>query len=414
MTSSAPDFADPEFYSDPYPVYRLLREESPVLRVADAEGGGSSETVYSSGISWWITRYDDARSVLKDFKTYSHDFKLALTEQELGHLPPPPPLMAALGANLTGVEPPIHTKLRSLVSTAFAKKTVASMGNLVEQISQGLIDDFRERGETDLMEAFAYPLPITVITGILGLPLSDQKLLRKMVETKPPRNQEEAAQVMKELGEAKEYIDEHLERRRRNPTDDLMTAMMNAEVDGERLGEIELFSMIMMVVVAGFETTVNLIGNGMLALFDHPEQLSLLKSEPGLGESAVEEMLRYDSPLEHSLTRWATKDVVLRGQNLKRGDRIFVVLAAANRDPERFENPDIFDIRRNDRHHVSFGHGIHYCLGAPLARVEGPIAINGLLRELPGLRLAVPRDELRFRPNLPFRGLESLPVAWDL
>lgn len=411
MSISPDRLHSPEFLADPYSIYGELRRDAPVFRVEDPPEG-TPGTVYSTGTSWWITRYDDAKAVLKDYKRFVHDFRLAMTPEELEALPPTPPLMAALSANLTGLEPPEHTQLRGLVSQAFARKKVEQMGRLVQGLADDLLAEVETRGEMDLMEDFAYPLPIRVISGMLGVPFEDAPLLRKWAEIKPPSNAAEAEEVMAGLREAKAYVDRQLELRHENPSDDLITGLMEAEIEGERLEEIQLFSMIMMIIVAGFETTVNLIGNGMLALFDNPNQLAKLRARPELAENAVEEMLRFDTPLEHSLTRWVSENTEFRGQQLKRGDRVVVIHASANRDPEKFEDPDRFDIEREELQHISFGYGIHFCLGAPLARVEGPIAFRTLLERLPELELATSRSKVRYRDNLPFRGLQSLPVRW--
>jgi len=413
VPSRSYDFDSPDFTANPYTTYAAMRRDDPIYRHEVNAPSGGPETVYSTGVSWYITRYEDAKVVLKDFNSFVHDFRLALSQEEQAKIPPAPPLMAALGANLTGVEPPQHTKLRGLVSQAFARKQVQEMADLVQQITDDLIAGVESRGEMELMEDFAYPLPIRVITGMLGLPFEDAHRLRQWTEVRPPESEKDIPAVMASLEGAKAYIDGHLERRRSQPTEDLITALLNAEVEGEKLEEIQLFSMIMMLVVAGFETTVNLLGNGLLALLDHPAEMEKLRSNPSLAAAAVEEVLRFDSPLEHALVRWVAKDIEFRGQQLERGDRIVVVQASANHDPEKFADPERFDIGRKNPPHFSFGHGIHYCLGAPLARVEAPIAFNSLLAKLPGLRLAVPREQVKYRPNLPFRGLASLPVRWD-
>ena len=412
MTARTFDFQSPEFLSNPYPTYAEMREVAPVYGHRE-QGPPIPGTVYSTGVSWYITRYDDCKAVLRDNQGFVKDFRLAVPPEVLASLPPMPPLMASLGANLTGTEPPEHTKLRALVSKAFSPRRVAEMEGSIQGTVDRLIDAVEPAGNMEVMKDFAFPLPIEVITGMMGLPMDDAPLLKSWAEIKPPANEEQAQQVMGSLMAAKAYVEQQIEARRKEPKDDLIMALMDAEVDGERLQEIQLFSMIMMFVAAGFETTVNLIGNGLLALLRHPEQLDALRQDPGLAGSAVEEMLRFDSPLEHALIRWVSRDTELRGQHLAQGDRIVVVQAAANRDPDRFPDPDRFDIRRTDNQHLSFGHGAHYCLGAALARLEAPLALSSLLARLPGLRLAVPSEELRWKPmQLPFRGLESLPVQW--
>jgi cytochrome P450 len=291
---------------------------------------------------------------------------------------------------------------------------IAGLRPRIHQIADDLLDGVTAQGKMDLVEDFAFPLPITVIAEMLGVPSADRDRFRvwsnAAVQGSPAVQPD--PEVTAKLLEFAGYLRELRTAKLRRPGDDLVSALVQAEAEGDALSESELLSMLFLLIVAGHETTVNLIGNGMLALFEHPEQLARLRAEPALIKPAIEEMLRYYGPVEMSLTRYAREDVELGGQTIRRGEQVTVLLAATDRDPALVADPDRFEVGREPTRHLAFGTGIHACLGAPLARLEGQIAFTTLLRELPELRLAVPREELTWADSALLRGLSRLPVAF--
>jgi cytochrome P450 len=270
------------------------------------------------------------------------------------------------------------------------------------------------RRAMELVDDFAFPLPITVIAELLGIPVEDRNSFRRWSAAlvTPALTPEDMEAFTTMVGEFVAYLHDLFERRRSTPGDDLVSALLRVEEGGDMLSEQELSSMVALLIIAGHETTVGLIGNAVLGLLQHPEQRAALSRDPSRITRAVEELLRYDSPVERTLARWATADVELGGQTIKKGDAMVAVIGSANRDPSRFERPDTLDVDREDVKHLAFGRGSHYCLGAPLARLEAEIALTTLLRRLPGLRLAMSTDELYWRPVPLFRSLAELRVAW--
>lgn len=371
---------------------------------------------------WYVTRHDDVHAALRSphlVKSYRN----ALTPAEIEAAPPTPPFFQLLLENMLNLDPPDHRRLRTLVSKAFTPATAEQLRGRIESLADELLDDVHPRGEADLIATFAFPLPIIVICEMLGVPPEDRDRLREWSAAlihgaDIDLDQERLDHISVAVSEFETYARDLFAKRRATPGPDLVTALLQAEEQEDRLSDQELVSMLLLLLVAGHETTVNLIGNGMLALLDHPKTMLDLRADPERTPAAVEEMLRYDGPAETSSRRWVAQDFELGGQALRRGDMVLVVLASANRDGQAFREPDRFDPDRfaegNDdgERHLAFGHGIHYCLGAPLARIEGQIAIAALLRRLPDLRLAVPRDALRWRLGSLMRGLEALPVTW--
>jgi cytochrome P450 len=309
-----------------------------------------------------------------------------------------------------------HRRLRRLVTKAFTPRMVEQLRPRIQEIADALIDRVEDRGEMDLVEEFAFALPITVIAELLGVPVSDRDRFRTWSDAMvtPAFSPEELARFAELANEFIAYLRELFDRRRGEPGTDLISALLRAEDGGDTLSEQELFSMVVLLITAGHETTVGLIGNAMLALLQHPDQLAVLERDLARVPAVIEEVLRYDGPVERTLNRWVAADVTLGGQSLKRGDAVIVILGAADRDGERFAEPDRFDIARDtEAKHLAFGRGSHYCLGAPLARLEGEIALTTLLRRLSGLSLAVPAGDLTWRPVPLFRSLASLPVVRD-
>jgi cytochrome P450 PksS len=311
-------------------------------------------------------------------------------------------------------DPPNHTRLRALVQSAFSPRLVDSLRPRIEALADRLIDRVQAAGQMDLIADFAFPLPIGIIGALLGMPEHDQGRLREwsMAMVEADRSPAGLQRLVPSMLAFSDYVARLVEDRRTAPAADLITALVQAEEAGERLSQSELFGMLFLLIVAGHETTVNLIGNGMLALLQHPDQRDLLRQRPTLIKPAIEELLRFDGPVETSTARYAREDVDIGGVTIPRGALVLVVIAAGDRDPHRFPDPDRLDISRDTTGHLAFGHGIHYCLGAPLARLEGQIAISTLLRRLPNLRLAVAADHLEWRSGMLLRGLSRLPVAF--
>jgi cytochrome P450 len=281
-------------------------------------------------------------------------------------------------------------------------------------VADELIDGVIARGQMDLIDEYAFPLPIVVICEMLGIPAADRQQFRLWSNAflAPTLTEEAWQETLRLMTDFTDYLRARFEERRQQPQNDLITALIQAETEGEQLSEAELFSMVILLIVAGHETTVNLIGNGVRALLLHPEQMARLKRDPALIDTAVEELLRYDGPVERATMRFAAEDVELAGQRIRRGQAVAVVLSSANRDECQYANAHALDITRQPNRHLAFGMGVHYCLGAPLARMEGAIAINTLLQRLPGLHLAAPADALEWNTVPLLRGMRHMPVAW--
>ena len=389
---------DPAFVEDPYPTYHVLRSEDPV---------------HHSPLGFWVlTRYADVIASLRDPRLIKEPIA-AFVAARFGMAAPPP----GLGLSMLDRDPPDHTRLRGLVSKAFTPKALESLRPRIQQIVDGLLDQAERRGEMDIIEEFAYPIPVIVICEMLGVPVKDHErfkqwgldIARGLDAIMLPPDSEVARRSVSGRKALAEYFRELIKERRAAPREDMLSALIAAEEAGDKLSEEELLASCILLLVAGHETTVNLIGNGTLALLKHPEQLRRLREDPGLIVTAVEELLRYDGPVQRT-ARIPSEDLVIGGKTIPKGEMVMPFLGAANRDPAQFPNPDRLDITRIDNRHIAFGMGIHFCLGAPLARMEGQIAINTLLRRLPKLALASQKPE--HRQSLTLRGLVSLPVGF--
>jgi cytochrome P450 PksS len=394
----------PAFKRSPYPGYAKMREEAPVLKVLRPGGPAI----------WLITRYDDVVSVLRDPR-FKKDYRSVVEPEERAIWRALPPIEAALTRHMLASDPPDHTRMRNLVVKAFAPRLIAQQRERIQALADSLIDAVFSRGEMDLIDDYAFPLPITVIAELMGVPVADRDRFREWSSAVvTDRTAPGALEALAVAGKAfVAYLRDLFEERRKNPRADLITALVEAEEAGDRLDETELVSTVFLLLVAGHETTVNLIGNGMLALLTRPDELKRLRDEPALLVPAVEELLRFDGPVETSTFRFAAEAVELAGVTIPRGAPVLVVLGSANRDATRFSDADQLILDRRDNDHLAFGHGIHYCLGASLARLEGQIAIGTLLRRLPSLRLAVPVEELEWRPSLLIRGMVRCPVRFS-
>jgi cytochrome P450 len=409
MEATKYDLYSDAFRAATHQTYAAMRAQDPILRQPGLDG----ETPI-----WFLTRYEDVVAMLLDDERFVLDPALALTPEELEAQPSPipPELEELINTHVLTKDGDDHRRLRRLVAKAFTPRMVEQLRPRIQEIADELVDTMEasDKTEADLVDSFAFPLPIIVIAELLGIPAGDRDRFRVWSNTfvSPPLGEDAVELFLGHTQEFLTYLTELFEERRAEPRDDLVSALLQAEEQGDSLKENELFSMMILLIVAGHETTVSLIANSVLALLAHPDELERLRREPELVPAAVEELLRYDSPVERTLTRWAATDVELGGRAIKRGELVIAVLGSANRDADRFPSADKLDLERADVRHVGFGRGKHFCLGAPLARVEADIALTTLLRRLPGLRLATEPGELAYRPIPLFRSLVALPVAW--
>jgi cytochrome P450 len=307
-----------------------------------------------------------------------------------------------------------HRRLRRLVTKAFTPRVVEQLRPRIQAIADELLDAVEERRQMDLSADYAFPLPITVIAELLGVPSADHGRFKEWSDAiiTPVFEDEKMEGLFTQMGEFVAYLTEFFARRRAEPRDDLVSALLAARDEEDALSEAELFGTVVLLIVAGHETTVGLIGNAVLNLLANPDQLDLVREDSSLLPGAIEEVLRYEGPVERALNRWAASDLELGGHTIRRGELVIAILNAADRDGERFPEPDRLDVCRADTKHLAFGRGSHYCLGAPLARLEAEIALETLFRRLPGLRLALEPGELEWRPTPGFRRVAALPVAW--
>ena len=400
------DLYGPEFKRDPHPTFAAMRRDAPIHRQAGLDG----ETPI-----WFVTRYADVEAMLRDPR-FVRDERLALDPEQR---PTWSALDRRLGEHMLNRDGLDHRRLRDLVGQAFTPRRVADLRPRVEAIAQEFLGGLRAAahrdGMADLITEFSYPLPTTVILEMLGVPLADRDRFRSWGNAllEPPMTPEAAAETERQLTAFGDYLSELFEERRVRPQDDLVSALVAAEQEGDRLSPDELSSTLVLLIVAGHETTVNLIANGVLQLSRRPELRDALAADPSGVPGMVEELLRFDGSVERALNRWAAEDVEWDGQLIRRGDPVILILASANRDAAAFEDPDTFDPRRTPNRHLGFGKGVHYCLGSPLARLEADVALRALLTGLPGLRVAVPEEDLRYRFLPGFRALEALPVTWQ-
>ncbi|MFD9518101.1 cytochrome P450 [Streptomyces sp. NPDC059979] len=393
-------YADPAFVADPFPLYRRLREDGPVRRVVIAGGLDA----------WIVTRHEDGLEALSDPRL-SSDVRDASDTRLLAQLPDTE--RESMLSNMLRSDPPDHTRLRRLVSKAFTARRVAEMRPRIQSLTDQLLDEIVPAGRADLVADFALPLPVTVISELLGVPVDDRHDFQRWTDRMIMRGAEppDPAVVNEAWQHMRAYVTELIRAKRAHPGDDLLSGLITARDEEQRLTEDELIAMVFLLLAAGYITTVNLIAGGIAMLLAHPGQLDLLRADPELLAGAIEEFLRYDGPVSPGIARFAREDVEIAGVAIPRGATVLIASAIADRDPARFPDPDRLDVTRQDNAHLAFGHGIHYCLGAPLARLEGHIAIGTALRRLPGLALAVPPDEIRWRPG-GLRGPLSLPVTF--
>ena len=386
------ELARPEFKANPFPFYARLRAENPVCR-----------TKIFNQPAWLVFRYDDVFTLLKDTRLLKDwrprtKWLHRLSGSTIGHM-----------LNQDGAD---HTRLRNLVHKAFTPQMSARMRERIQDICDELLDELTEKGRMDLMSGYALPLPLIIISELLGIPVEDRDRMHNLARSSLSvttllsallslPNQRSLVRRIRQL----------IAQRKREPREDLITALAQAEEAGDKLSEKELVATIMLLLIAGYETTVNLIGNGVHALLQHAEQREHLMRDPTVIDSAVEELLRFTSPLDIASQRFASIDMKINSTNIRQGDLVVAMIGSANHDESQFPNPDTLDITREPNKHLSFGQGIHFCIGAPLARLEAQIAFTTLFRRFPHLQLTVEPEALRWRKNLIVRGLEELPVA---
>jgi cytochrome P450 len=393
---------DPAFRSDPYPTYRRLRNESPV---------------HQSPIGLVLSRYADCSALLRDPRVSSDQNKADIASVMFS-AESTPTVEAESGAKpFLFMDPPDHTRLRGLVNKAFTPRVVERLRGRVQQIVDELLDAVATKGEIEVIEDLAYPLPVRVICEMLGVPPEDHETFRGWSHdvarsldpdfVLPPDFKERRQRTFDQL---REYFLGLIAQRRAEPRDDLISALIAAEEQGQVMSEDELVTTCGLLLVAGHETTVNLIANGTLALLRHPRQLQRLRDDPALIRTAVEEALRFDPPVQMT-ARIALEDIDVGGATFRKGQLAILLLAAANRDEAQFQDPETFDIGREDNRHLAFGMGIHFCVGAPLARVEGQIALDAIARRLQNPTLMI--EKPAYKENLVLRGLEALPVRFS-
>jgi cytochrome P450 len=391
------DFANPAFRANPYPAYRFLREAAPLFHLPDGH--------------WVVSTHAGCTAALRDNRFGHRNFAEVTPDFENE------PAIASLSRMMLLRDPPEHTRLRGLVSKAFTARRMEALRPRIEQIVDDLIDAVIGQGGMDVMRDFAHKLPVTVICDMVGIPEHDrapflaESMVRGRILDPVPMTREELDQANAGQLNSQAYFKSLFAYRRANPGDDLTTALLAARENDDALTDLEALSNIGLLFGAGHETTTNLIGNGVLALHRNPEQLARLHADPGLIPNAIEELLRYDSPVQLT-ARTTLEDVEFMGQKLDRGEQVITLLGAANHDPAAYEgDPDTLDVARPNVRPISFGGGIHHCLGAQLARIEGEIAFRKLLERLPDMQLVDP-DNVEWKPTITLRGLKSLQAVW--
>jgi cytochrome P450 len=390
---------DPEVLADPYPLYRRLREEDPVHWDPYLH-------------AWVVTRYPDVITVLHRFRAARTPAPERLVQLGMGELSP---IAAVMVRQMLFLDEPEHGRVRRLASAAFTPRRVARLREHIREITETLVDDLVGRDRFDVIAELANPLPAIVTAEMLGVPTADHELLKGWSQDFAEmlgnfqHNPGRAAKVIGSVEAMVTYFSAAVESEATAPTEGLINALVNAEVDGDRFTAEEIVANVIVTMVGGQETTTNLIGNGLLTLLRRPEHLERLRAEPELMPSAVEELLRYESPSQHT-ARLAPAGAVLGDTAIGEGDAVIAVMGAANRDPERFADPDRVDLARPDNRHVAFGWAGHFCFGAPLARIEGQLAFQTLLSRFQEISL-VPGEEIEWRPNLGLRGLDRLMVT---
>jgi cytochrome P450 len=398
------DLSDPVMFSDPFPRYASLRVNAPLSRVK------SRQLVRGRG-GYLLTRYDDVMTVHTD-KRFSSD--IVNNSRAGGMIKYLPRMLRLLTDSMVFKDDPDHKRLRGLVSRAFTPKMVDQMAGGIGTLVEGLVDDLAAKGQVDLIDEFATPLPLAVISEMLGVNDDDRDAFHASAKRFIDSSSAGPAQLLAALPAAQRMLrlfERLAERGRTAPDDRLISALVRANDEGDHLSDQEVLAMIFLLLLAGHDTTANLIGNGTLALLDHPDQLARLRQHPELIDLAVEELLRFTSPVTCGAARIALEDVDIAGSTIPKGSQVLGMIISANRDEDVFTDPGALDVGRDPNRHLAFAFGAHYCLGNQLARLEGRIAINALIQRFESIELTVAREELRYKSTQSLRGLRSLPVA---
>lgn len=396
------NLADPQFKANPYPTYARLRAEAPVYRAP----------LRGKQMAWLVTRYDDVLSLLRDQRLVKNPLN-ARSEAQQAKEQWMPAMLKPLARNMLDLDAPDHTQLRALVQKAFTPRLVEQLRPRIETLTDELLTKAQRNGRIELLSQYALPVPLTIIGELLGVPPQDQHLFHRWSNRIVSLSTStDLIRALPSLWLFLRYVRKLVAQRRATPRDDLISALVQAEEAGDTLSEDELLAMIVLLLIAGHETTVNLIASGTLALLQHPDQCERLRHDPSLIKSAVEELVRYVSPVELATERYAREELTIAGVTIQRGDMVLGVIGSANRDEAQFPNPDTLDLARTPNRHVAFGLGAHFCLGAPLARMEGQIAITALLERWPKLQLAAQPAALQWRKNAFLRGLQALPLSF--
>lgn len=390
---SIPDLARPQFKANPYPFYARLRAEAPIC-----------PTRFLGAPAWLVTRYEDVLTLLKD-------------ERMVKDWPPVTRWIHLVAGPITrhmlNKDAPDHTRLRRLVHKAFTPSLIERWRGRIQTVCDELLNRMESNGRMDLMSEYSLPLPLTIMAELLGMPADDRRRFHS--RSRSSLSHSTILGVLRAAPDQRlltHQIRKLVERRRYEPGEDLVSALVQAEEAGDKLSEKELVGTIFFLLIAGYETTVNLIGVGAMALMQNPRARERFEQDPTVTESAIDELLRYTSPLDVATQRFAREDLTINSVKVSRGDALFAVLGSANRDEAEFPDPDTLELGRLPNKHVAFGQGVHFCLGAPLARLDGEIALTTLFRRFPNLRLAQSPESLRWRKSLIVRGLESLPVSF--
>lgn len=411
MTSlSALLLSGAEFKADPYPTYAHLRASAPVYCRVSRDRAAAM---------WFLTRYDDVAAALRADQLWVKDADATLTVAERSVRPAAPALYRLLTHHMLNTDGDAHARLRALVNKAFSARQVEQLEPRLRAIAHTLLDRVATRGAMDYIDDFALPFSIAVIAELLGIPSRDRHRFRAWshILVSPSvdaaRNERKTARLAQVMNDFVTYLQGIFAERRRTPQPDLITSLLEAEEAGDRLSTEELFSMILLLTVVGHETSVFLLANQTLTLLAHPQALAAIGADRGLRAPMIEEVIRYDGPVERATMRFAAEDITLHGANIHRGDAVSLVLASAHRDACAFDHADTYDLTRSGARHLGFGLGAHYCLGAPLARLEARVALDALLERLPNVQLAAPRDQLRWQTNPIVRGPKRLPLRWE-
>ncbi|WP_367136758.1 cytochrome P450 [Saccharothrix sp. HUAS TT1] len=395
------DVLGEDYFADPHAYHARLREQAAATPIVLPRGTRA----------WMVTRYDEARLALADprFSKHFERFPEVMAHNQIGGHEPAS-FDESLVQHMLNMDPPHHTRLRKLVTKAFTARRVEQLRPRIREITDRLLDEAGEKGDVDLIDALAFPLPITVICEMLDVPMDERDEFRVWSNVLVSGGGSDPRVLQEAGGNMAAYLQKLVEHKQAEPGDDFFSALVHADEDGDRLDRVELIAMAFLLLVAGHETTVNLIANGVHHLMRDPAQLEALRADRSLLPGAVEEVLRFESPVNHATFRYTNEDVRLGDAVIPKDSVVVVSLSAGNRDGSRFPDPDRLDITRQATGHLAFGHGIHYCLGAPLARMEGEIAIGALLDRFDVVPAADP-DSLRWRDGTLIRGLEALPVS---